>query len=68
MSTERTRELVKFLAGFGKPVLGSSFHGPEDSMVKEMRRGGIPMYPGPERAVKAMAALHRYKVYRDRSC
>jgi acyl-CoA synthetase (NDP forming) len=66
MSTARTRELVEFLGGFGKPVLGSSFHDPADSMVKEMRRGGIPMYPGPERAVKAMAALYRYKAHRDK--
>jgi len=67
MGTARTRELAEFLRGFGKPVIGSSFLDHTDSMVRDLCRGGIPMYPSSERAVKAMAALYKYKRYRDRS-
>jgi len=35
-------------------------------MVRDMCRGGVPMFPSPERAVKAMEALFRYKAYRDK--
>jgi acyl-CoA synthetase (NDP forming) len=67
MGTARTRALAEFLQGFGKPVIGSSFHGHMDSMVRDLRREGIPVYPSPERAVRAMAALYKYKRHRDRS-
>jgi acyl-CoA synthetase (NDP forming) len=67
MGTARTRALAEFLRGYGKPVIGSSFLDHTDSMVRDLRREGIPVYPGPERAVRAMAALCEYKRYRDRS-
>jgi acyl-CoA synthetase (NDP forming) len=66
MGTARTRALAEFLRGFGKPVIGSSFHDHTDSMVRDLRREGIPVYPSPERAVRAMAALCKYKRHRDR--
>jgi acyl-CoA synthetase (NDP forming) len=65
MGAARTEAFIKFLQGFGKPVMGSTFLDNTDSMVRGMRRGGIPMFPSPERAVKAMEALCRYRTYRD---
>ena len=57
--------LVEFLLGFRKPVMGSTFLDNTDSMVRDMCRGGIPMFPSPERAVKAMEALCRYRTLKD---
>ena len=65
MGAARTKALVEFLLSFGKPVMGSTFLDNTDSMVRDMCRGGIPMFPSPERAVKAMEALYRYKACRD---
>ena len=66
MGAARTKTFIEFLRGFGKPVLGSTFLDSTDSMVRDLCRGGIPMFPSPERAVKAMEALCRYKAHRDK--
>ncbi len=66
MGAARTKAFIEFLLGFGKPVMGSTFLDNTDSMVRDLRRGGIPMFPSPERAVKAMEALYRYKACRDK--
>ncbi len=65
MAAARTEAFIEFLRGFGKPVMGSTFLDNTDSMTRDLRRGGIPMFPSPERAVEAMEALYRYKAYRD---
>ena len=66
MNINGAREFVKFVSGFKKPVLGSTFQDHTDSMVKTVRQEGIPIYPAPERAVKAMAVMCQYKRYRDK--
>ncbi len=51
----------------GKPVIGASFNLRRDSSVRQMmEKGNIPFYNGPERAVRAMEALWRYKKIKDK--
>jgi acetate---CoA ligase (ADP-forming) subunit alpha len=45
---------------FGKPVVGGSFVTREESYTRELQDRGVPMLPSPERAIRALAALHRY--------
>ncbi len=45
---------------FGKPVVGGSFSTREDSYTRELQNRGVPMLPSPERAIRALSALHRY--------
>ena len=42
---------------YGKPVLVSSFWGRDDDALTYLTDIGVPVYPSPERAVKAFAAL-----------
>lgn len=51
----------------GKPVIGCSFDTRNDSSVKDLQqKGNIPFYNGPERAVKALEALWKYKIIREK--
>jgi len=46
-------------AEYGKPVLVSSFWGRDDDALEYLTDVGVPVYPSPERAVKAFAPLSR---------
>jgi len=50
----------------GKPVLAANLDASMDKGVRRMMmKGNIPVYNGPEQAVKALAAMWRYKKMRD---
>lgn len=57
-------DAISSMARFGKPILacavGSGF---TDAVVKSMESKGIPVFPTPERAVKAFSAMWRYKKF-----
>ncbi|MHB8894502.1 MAG: acetate--CoA ligase family protein [Candidatus Geothermincolia bacterium] len=50
-------QFSKFPEEFGKPLLVSSFWGRDDDALAFLTDNGIPVYPSPERAVKAFASL-----------
>jgi acetyl coenzyme A synthetase (ADP forming)-like protein len=64
---ETARETLRVLEGSGKTAL-ASFLG--EKSVRESRRilaaGGIPHYPVPERAVRALGGMLRYRRIRER--
>ncbi len=49
----------------GVPVLSASFTGSDDEPIKKMMEAGIPVYPTPERAAAALAAMARYAGWRS---
>jgi acyl-CoA synthetase (NDP forming) len=51
---------VELLQAYGKPIVGYTFRSLEEGIVKMLIERGIPVYPGHERAAKAMAALVQY--------
>ncbi len=60
------RDFATFVKKYNKPVLGATFQPSSDLMIKTLRQEGIPLFLAPERAVKAMEALYRYKKFRGR--
>jgi acetyltransferase len=60
-------EFVKLPEKFKKPILCACFSGREDDAVTRIQDGGIPVYPTPERAAGAMAALWEYAKIKDRN-
>jgi len=60
------KPLTKLPEETGKPLVMSSFVDPSDHLVKMIKDRRIPVYDTPERAVSAMAALHRHAEFRRR--
>ena len=63
---ELLSELVEFPRRYGKPILCSSFMDRRDNCTRFLQDHGIPVLYGPEKAVRAMAALARYAEIRER--
>ena len=57
--------LSSLLKQFEKPMVGYTFRSISERFIQELFRRGIPVFPGPERAIKAIDALLRYKEYRE---
>ena len=49
----------------GKPIVGYTYRSLQEQMVREVLDLGVPLYPEPERAARAIAALIRYYEMRD---
>ncbi len=60
-------EFVKLPEKLKKPILCACFSGREDDAVVRIQDGGIPVYPTPERAARAMAALWEYATIKKRN-
>ncbi|HMK65249.1 MAG TPA: CoA-binding protein, partial [Thermodesulfobacteriota bacterium] len=50
-----------------KPIIGFSYRAQVDKLIKVLQNYGFPVIPSPHRAARAMAALNRYRLIRDRS-
>ncbi len=66
MTEKACNEFIKLPDKFKKPILCACFSGREDNAVARIQDGGIPVYPTPGRAVRAMAALWKYKKIKER--
>ncbi|MBW2674476.1 MAG: CoA-binding protein, partial [Deltaproteobacteria bacterium] len=51
---------------YDKPVIGYTYRSLQETMVKNLLERGVPIYQGPERATRAMAALLEYHRRRRR--
>lgn len=56
--------LIEMPFKYGKPLIVSSFFDKEDHCVGEFRKNGIPVFDAPEKAARAMVALHRHFLIR----
>lgn len=51
---------------YNKPVIGYTYRSLQEKMVNNLLERGVPIYQGPERAARAMAALIEYHRWRER--
>jgi len=61
-----TKSTVELLQTYGKPIVGYTFRSLEEGIVKMLIDRGMPVYPGHERAARAMAALVEYARVREK--
>lgn len=52
--------MVRFLGKYGKPIVGYTYRSFNDEFIQGLLARGMSVYPGPERAVRAIEALVRY--------
>lgn len=64
MLDETMKEFAAIIQRQSLPVIISTFFCHTDSRIDEVRRAGIPVFEGPERAAAALYALRRYSMYR----
>jgi acyl-CoA synthetase (NDP forming) len=50
----------------GKPLVGYTFRSLEEQFTKRLLEKGIPVFPDPARAARALRALYDYKRFRDK--
>ncbi len=60
-------ELVAMPCAYGKPLLISSFFDTSDHCVRLFHKHSIPTFDSPEKAAKAMWALYKHCLFRQRS-
>jgi len=54
------RSLARLAQTSDKPVVGYTFRSLDDPSIRGLTDRGVPVFPGPERAARAIAALVRY--------
>jgi acetyl-CoA synthetase (ADP-forming) len=50
----------------GKPVVGYTFRSLKEQFILELLERGVPVFPGPERAARAIKSLVRYAELREK--
>ena len=68
MSNQWMEKQCKSMAGLletaGKPLLGFTFMSLKEPLIKKLLSRGIPVFPGPVRAARAIAAMVEYSGHR----
>ncbi|MBN1883830.1 MAG: CoA-binding protein [Deltaproteobacteria bacterium] len=63
--TNLLETFVRNVANSGIPLVAASFNGKLDTPVARMMEMDVPVFPTPERAAAALAAMNRYARWRD---
>lgn len=59
---DQGQSLAGLIAKHQKPLVGFTFHSHEELSIQKLRHHGIPVFPSPDRAARAMAALVHYSL------
>jgi acyl-CoA synthetase (NDP forming) len=57
---EQARSVAGLLRSQGKPIVGFTYQSQHEDLIQGLLKRGVPVFPGPERAARALGALCRY--------
>jgi acyl-CoA synthetase (NDP forming) len=63
--SEQSETLARLLERHDKPLVGYTWRSMEEAFIKGLLERGVPVFPGPERAARALAAMARYAQVRE---
>jgi acetyl-CoA synthetase (ADP-forming) len=58
--------IIRLLETHDKPFVGYTFLSLEDPLVRKLLERGVPIFPGPQRAARAIEAAYQYTHLRDK--
>jgi acetyl-CoA synthetase (ADP-forming) len=64
---DQGKSLAGLISKHQKPLVGFTFHSYEELFVRKLLHHGVPVFPSPERAARAMAALVDYSCFADKT-
>jgi len=50
----------------GKPIVGFTYQSQHEDLIQGLLKRGVPVFPGPERAARALSALVQYSRLQER--
>ncbi len=62
----RSREMARFIKGCEKPFIGFSYATGENRFIRGLYDAGVPVFPSPNRAARAVWALVEYARLREK--
>ena len=66
MVNAQSDSIIRLLETHDKPFVGYTFLSLKDQLVKKLVERGVPIYPGPQRAARAIEAAYQYTRFRDK--
>lgn len=63
---QTAQTLMELPETYQKPVVGFSYRARTDRLIGVLQNKGFPVFPSPERAARAMAALVRYRSFQEK--
>jgi acyl-CoA synthetase (NDP forming) len=61
-----SESITRLFENYGKPFVGYTFQNLKDPLVRILIERGIPIFPGPQRAARAIEAAHQYTCLRGK--
>jgi hypothetical protein len=61
-----SESIMRLFENHDKPFVGYTFQNLKDPLVRILIERGIPIFPGPQRAARAIEAAYRYTRLRDK--
>jgi acyl-CoA synthetase (NDP forming) len=62
----QSNSIIRLLETHDKPFVGYTFLSLEDPLVRKLLERGVPIFPGPQRAARAIEAAYQYTHLRDK--